>query len=134
MKHPEWMDNRRLEVKEDASRYEMGCPNFPGIFGLGAAIDYHSEIGVERIEERILALTDSLIKGLDARGFEIVSPREGRHRSGIVVFKVKDPESTCRALLKQGIYVSARGEGIRVAPHFYNTEGEIGTLLKKLES
>ena len=132
MRAPEKMDNRRLDLKPEASRYEMGSAPFPAIIAIGAALEYLSGIGVERIEKRILELTDFLIKGLEKKGFEVVSPQEPGSRSGIVVFKAKDPQKIWRKLLAHKIYASPRGVGIRVAPHFYNSFEEIETLLKKL--
>lgn len=132
MKRPELMDNHRIDIKADASRYEWGCPSFPSIFALGAAIDYFTGIGQEKIEKRILGLTDHAVRGLEKKGFEILSPRDGESCSGIVVFRVKDAEKKCRELLRRGIYVSPRGGGIRLAPHFYNTFEEIDQFLKVL--
>ncbi len=134
MKEPERMDNQRLALKDDASRYEMGCPPFAAIFALGAAIDYLSSIGIQKIQRRILELTDFLILGLEKQGLEVISPRAPGRRSGIVVFKVREPEKVRRFLLRgsRKIYVSARGAGIRVAPHFYNSFEDIEILLKAL--
>jgi len=132
MVEPERMDNRRIALRRDAGRYEWGCPPFPSIFAVGAAVDYYSGIGMEKIGRRVLEITDHLIKGLKAADFEVVSPEERKHRSGIVVFRVDKAAEICKRLLGEGIYVSPRGAGIRVAPHFYNSFEEIGTFLKKL--
>ncbi len=132
MNHPEAMNNRRLDLKKEASRYEEGCPSFPVIFSLGAAVDYLSEIGIEKIASRILDLTAFAIKELKIKGFEVVTPQEVNNRSGIVVIKIKEAEKLCRKLLRQKIYVSARGAGIRLAPHFYNTFEEIETFIRQL--
>jgi cysteine desulfurase / selenocysteine lyase len=132
MQHPEFMDNQKIEVKPEASRYEFGCPSFPSIFAVGAAVDYLSGIGMEKIENRILELTDFAVEGLQKKGFKIISPLAKKHRSGIIVFKVKNPQLVCKRLLGKGIYVSARGAGIRIAPHFYNSHNEIEMFLTKL--
>jgi len=134
MCEPERMDNQRTHLKSGASRYEMGCPPFPAIFAVGAAVDYLTLIGIERIAKRILELTDFVIEGLEKRGFEVVSTKDRKHRSGIVVFKVKDAAKIQRRLLKKKIYVSPRGAGLRVSPHFYNTFEDLEKLLKALES
>lgn len=129
MKDPERMDNQRLDLKNEASRYELGCPSFPAIFALGAAVDYLSEIGIQKIEKRILGLTDFLIQGLEKLGLEVISPCEPQHRSGIVVFKSKEAEKVRHLLLRKKIYVSVRGAGIRVAPHFYNSFEDLEVFL-----
>lgn len=132
MRAPEKMNNRLLDLKPEASRYELGSASFPAIFAMGAAVEYLATVGVERIEKRILELTDFLIEGLEKKGFEVISPREPGSRSGIVVFKADDPQKIWKKLLTQRIYVSPRGVGIRVAPHFYNTFEEIETFLAAL--
>ena len=134
MRVPEAMNNRLLDPKPEASRCELGSPPFPVIFAMGAAVEYLSGIGTERIEKRILELTDFLIEGLVKKGFDVVSPREPERRSGIVVFKTKDPQKLWRKLLTKKIYVSPRGAGIRVAPHFYNSFEEMDTFLKEMKN
>ena len=130
---PEAFDNRNAKPKQDASRYEYGCPPFPHIFAIGAAIEYLSGIGFENVWKRIRFLTDYLIERLGKEGFEILSPLAPSARSGIVVFRVKNAEKLTKHLLAKRIYVSPRGGGIRVAPHIYNTESDIKHLLKTLK-
>ena len=64
-------------------------PNTAGIFALGAAIDLLLEIGIDPIAGRVLALTDRLVRGLGARGAELLGPR-GEEASGIVSFRLPD--------------------------------------------
>ncbi|MBI4373114.1 MAG: aminotransferase class V-fold PLP-dependent enzyme, partial [Candidatus Omnitrophica bacterium] len=119
--HPEDFDNRHAPLKQEASRYEYGCPPFPHIFAIGAAIDYLSNIGFSNVWDRIQSLTGFLIDQLKKYGFEILSPLDPSFRSGILVFGVKNAQELTNQLLARRIYVSARGGGIRVAPHIYNT-------------
>jgi len=46
----------------------------------------------------------------------------------------RDPESVAQRLLKHGIVVSVRGGGLRISPHFYNSESEIDKLLAELNA
>lgn len=130
MRVPELMDNQKLDLNPDAMRYELGCPPFPAIIAVAAACSYQMKIGLAKIEKRVLELTDFVIQKLQEKGFEILSPLEPRHRSGIVVFKVKEPALVWKRLLAKKIYVSARGGGLRLAPHFYNSFEEIEKLVK----
>ncbi len=131
--HPEYFDNQSAEIKTDASRYEMGCPPFPPIFAMGAAIEYISSIGLSNVQSRIFALTDFAVQELTKARFKILSPLKDRHRSGIIVFYVKNAEKITNRLLARKIYVSPRGGGIRIAPHIYNTEEEIRSFMKALK-
>jgi cysteine desulfurase / selenocysteine lyase len=130
MRVPELMDNQKLDLNPNAMRYELGCPPFPAIFSLAAACEYQMKIGIEKIEKRVLELTDFVIEKLQAKGFEILSPLEREYRSGIVVFKVKDPAALWKKMLANKIYLSPRGGGIRVAPHFYNSFEELDKMTR----
>ena len=131
---PEKMNNRELEIKDEASRYEMGCPSFPTIFGIGAAVDYLSGIGKDKVEKRILDLTDYAIQCLDKKGIPVLSPREKRFRSGIVIAGVSDAQAVWQKLIRKKIFVSLRGGGIRIAPHIYNTFEDMDALMKVISA
>jgi cysteine desulfurase/selenocysteine lyase len=118
----------------EAKRYEEGSLNFHGIFALGASVDRFLEIGMDRVEARILGLSDSLERGLAERDYEIVSPRGGAERSGIICFRHprRDTGEIFRALSEAGVIVSEREGSIRVSPHFYNTDEEIARFFEIL--
>ncbi|HIE50318.1 MAG TPA: aminotransferase class V-fold PLP-dependent enzyme [Armatimonadetes bacterium] len=121
-------------LRNDAQRFEPGTRNNAGLFGLGAALALLREIGILRIEARILALTDRLIEGLQRRGYTILSPLRPAERSGIVTFRRKGQPALQlhRRLREANILVSLRHNAVRVSPHFYNTEEEIDALLEAL--
>ncbi len=53
------------QVYKDApAAYEAGSPNYPGVVGLGKAIDVLSTIGMDKIEEHEKVLNRKLIDGL----------------------------------------------------------------------
>lgn len=126
-------ENAKIDVSGTASRFELGSPHFPNIFCLNAALRYITSIGINNIESRILKLTDYLIQRLEKLKVPILSPLEKKHRSGIVVFKVKSSGQVVKNLEKEKIIVSARGGGIRVSPHFYNNENDIDKLISTLK-
>ena len=122
-------------LRSDARRFEEGSPNVAGIWGFEASLRLLMEVGIARIEERIMALTDYLIAGLQEREYPIISPIASLpERSGIVTFLPKsgDVEELDRGLTEADVVVSQRGPGIRVSPHFYNTEEDIDRLLGAL--
>lgn len=122
-------------LRDSGERYEPGSPNFLGLLGMGAAIEFLLAIGSDKIEARILALTDYLIDGLQARGCVIKTPIEHRReRSGIVSFQHPRVGSVelCDRLHAAGVIVSVRGDLIRVSPHVYNNEHDLDRLLSEL--
>jgi len=125
-------DNKHLELKEDASALEIGAPCFPSIFALGAAIGLVDGIGRQEIEDRIHELGDYLIGKLEAMGLELISPLDKRHRAGIVVIKVKDPEAMVLKLRSKNILVSSREGGLRVSFHIYNNAADLDRFVEAL--
>ncbi len=123
-----------LTQKPDATRFEEGSYNSTGLYGLKAAIDLLIEIGISNIETRILELTSGLIKGLDSKGYRVITPKSDSERAGIVIFESDyyTPAELFALLNERNIITAERGSGVRVSPHFYNTELEIADLLEVL--
>lgn len=48
-------------------------------------------------------------------------------------FRVDEPQQVVDRLSKKGIVVCARANGVRVSPHFYNTEEEIDKLTEEIK-
>lgn len=126
----------QIALLPDARRFEPGSENSIGVFGLGGTLDLMLEVGIAAIETHVLALTDLLCDGLARRGYRVCSPRGVGERSGIVVFDsaIHETGDLFARLSADGVIVSVRGDGIRVSPHYYNTEAEIERLLGLLPS
>lgn len=123
-----WEDWRsyNLTFLPDASRFDLGCANFIGRVGLLAAVRLLLTVGIQAIEAWTLHLTDLLIEDLQARGYEVISNLDPRHRSAIVTFAVPgNPAEALEKLAAEGIVISMRESYLRVSPHGYNTEEEI---------
>jgi selenocysteine lyase/cysteine desulfurase len=122
--------------RDDAKRFEEATSNMHGIYALGASIERFLEIGMEGVEHRILSITDTLAAGLIERGYTITSPRGGKERSGILCFKHADiPSEEIMERLQAGKIVAGLREGaVRLSPHLYNSEEEIGRFFSVLES
>jgi selenocysteine lyase/cysteine desulfurase len=67
-------------------------------------------------------------------GLRLTTPEDRERRSGIVHFCIDRAQETADKLKRRGIIVSARSHGLRVAPHFYNTEDEIEGLINELKA
>lgn len=123
-----------ITQKSDATRFEEGSYNSTGLYGLNAAINLLKEVEIQKIEEKILNLTDRLIIGLEQKGYKVVTPKSNSDRAGIVIFESNTytPSELFNLLQDNNIIVAERGSGIRISPHFYNSESEVGKLLKIL--
>ncbi len=123
-----------LTLRPTARRFEEGSPNVVGTSGLSASLDMIFKLGIENIEKRIIYLTDLLISKLKGKGYKIISSLKPEERSGIVNFN-SDKHSVdeiIEILKERKIVVRKRESGIRVSPHFYNSEGDIERLISAL--
>ena len=123
-----------FRLKPSAARWESGSLNMPGVLGLGASVELFLGIGIHRIAERVLELTDYLCRRATEIGAAVRSSRLAMDRSGIVSLEIppvnhRDLAFECR---QAGIVVSHRGGRLRVSPHFYNTTDELDRLIEIL--
>ena len=132
VKDPFAFNNRAGVPVKSARRYEFGCPAFPGIFALGAAVSYLDGIGRDRVQTRILQLNTMLTSALRHEGFEVLSPL-GSGRSGQTLVALDDPRAVTDHLRAKGIVVTQKPEGIRVSTHFYNNAEDIEKLVAALK-
>lgn len=117
-----------LTQKSNAGRFEEGSYNTVGLCGLQASLSLLLEIGLAKIEQRVLDLTSHLISHLEEKGYRILSPTDHRdERSGIVVFQSDrfSSDHLYQILTHNAVACTNRGGMIRLAPHFYNTYQEL---------
>ncbi len=136
----EWIERDRYVIRNDARRFENWETNYAGKIGLGVAIDYALQWGLENTWRRIKNLAYQLRAQLSPLPGVIVHDR-GITQCGIVTFTVeeKDPTDIKRQLAGQHINVAiserrstlldmdARGLSslVRASLHYFNTEEEI---------
>jgi selenocysteine lyase/cysteine desulfurase len=128
----DFWDIWKLELSETATRFEVGSPSYISLVGAREALKLLLRVGIPNIERRILGLTDHLIDSIKDMNLDLQTPEEKACRSGIVNFRVENPRQVAEELGRKGIIVSARSNGIRVSPHFYNTEEEIDALTDEI--
>ncbi|NJN16099.1 MAG: aminotransferase class V-fold PLP-dependent enzyme [Oscillochloris sp.] len=122
-----------LTFPATADRFNLGTPNISGALALHAAVSLIQEVGVERIAHHVGTLVDALITDLQERGFILCADTAPQHRSGIVVAQVPDGMAACQKLESAAVIATARGAGVRLAPHFYNTVDEVMRVGAALE-
>jgi selenocysteine lyase/cysteine desulfurase len=144
-----WVSREAYRLRDDARRFETWENNYAARLGLGAAIDYALEIGLDPIEQRCHMLADRLRHGLaSVRG---VSIRDlGRRPSAIVSFTVdgRDADTVVQSAATAGITIGASDPAstridaeiralpplVRASPHYYNTDAEIDQLIAHIAS
>ena len=123
-----------LTFRPTAGRFEEALVNFPGIWGLNSAIGIFLELGMKNIEDHIQELISFAIEGLESKGYQIISSKENKERSGILAFRHPkiSPEEISNRLEDANIHLAIRAAGLRISPSVYNDKDEIGLMLEVL--
>jgi kynureninase len=119
-------------------RYMGGTPAVAALFQARAGQKIIGEIGVRKIREKSLVMTQACIDWVDELGMKLNNPRAAEQRGGSVVFDFVGAADVCRELNRRKFFCDHRpGAGIRIAPHFYTKREEIDLFfgeLKKIRS
>ena len=135
--NPQDYGNYDYTLKPDAGRFECGTYNVPGLLGLLGALTLIDQVGIEIIFARVQTLLDRLTRGVQEKGYQVVSPRtDESQRSGIFSFKAHGHahDLIVKKLKENHIEIAKREGRLRVSPHFYNTEAQIDRLVELLPS
>jgi selenocysteine lyase/cysteine desulfurase len=121
---------------DDARRFEVATIPYQDMAGMNASLGLLLEAGIDRVAERVAALTTQLVEGIaEMRGIPLITPRDPARRAGIVSFRVDDPQRVSRSLDAAGVAHSVRGHGVlRLSPHVYNTPDEMRVILAALDA
>lgn len=117
----------------DATRFEAGNPPFMALAILDNALAYLEAVGIERIEQHVLALGGKLHRALRDRGLTLLTPEEPARRGPNICFAWPEPAALVRALEERGVLVWGGDGRIRVSFHLYNDETDIERLLAALD-
>jgi kynureninase len=114
-------------------RFQSGTPNVPSLYSARAGYEIVAEIGVEAIRRRSLALTRRIIDQAQAAGYRLNTPLDDCERGGSVILDVPNAKTVADELIRRDVIIDYRpGAGIRMAPHFYNTDAEIDHAMSTL--
>jgi len=140
----EWTGSEAYVIRADARRFENWETSYATKLGLGAAVDYALDWGIDAIAERVQGLAASLRERLEALPGVDVRDR-GVEKCGIVTFTVEGvyAQAIVARLSAAGINVSLTPASysrldlggreieavVRSSVHYYNTEEELQRLV-----
>lgn len=134
--------------KELPWKFEAGTPNIAGAIGLGAAVDYLNQIGLETIHEHEQELVAYVLPKLQAiSGLTVYGPQEEKEHAGVIAFNIAGlhPHDVATALDYEGVAVRAGhhcaqplinhlGEtsAVRASFYLYNTKEDCDKLVEAI--
>ncbi|HEM5146587.1 TPA: cysteine desulfurase [Streptococcus suis] len=134
--------------KELPWKFEAGTPNIAGAIGLGAAIDYLTEISMDAIQAHEAELVDYVFPKLQAiPGLTIYGSQDLSKRTGVIAFNLDDlhPHDVATALDYEGVAVRAGHHcaqpllrylqvpaTVRASFYIYNTKADCDKLVEAI--
>lgn len=123
-----------LDFREGAARFEGGTLNEVGVCGLGHSIDLMLTAGPSRIEQHVLSLSEYICQRLTETGYIVCNSGKADERSAIIVCQhpERSAEEICDSIKARNIIISSRLGRLRIAPHFYNSQDDVDTMIDAL--
>jgi cysteine desulfurase / selenocysteine lyase len=131
-------------------KFEAGTPPVAEAVGLGAAVEYLSNLGMERVRAHELELTSHLLARLgEIEGLRVVGPPEASDRGGLASFAIEGmhPHDVAELADRGGVCIRAghhcaqplmRCLGLsataRASVGIYNTPSDVEALIEALQA
>jgi selenocysteine lyase/cysteine desulfurase len=122
----------RIDWAPSARRFECGTPPVPNAYGALAGIELLQQVGLEAVERHVSDLVGRAIRRGHDAGYAVLTPEEPRKRGPLVVLRSRDAQELVARLLRRGVVTSARGTGVRMAFHAYNTTEDLDRAFSAL--
>ncbi|MGW0017326.1 aminotransferase class V-fold PLP-dependent enzyme [Rhodococcus sp. NPDC003382] len=144
-----WSGADEYEIAPDATRFELWEADVAARLGLGAAVDYLLDLGIDAVTEAIAYRSEHLRDGLGRiPGVEVRDL--GDPRSGIVSFTVdgREPTAVRDALAEQSMTVTVSHRSstlldmtartldavVRASPHYFVSPADVDRFLAAVRS
>jgi cysteine desulfurase/selenocysteine lyase len=129
-------------------KFEAGTPPIAEAVGLGAAVDYLSALGMERVREHERALTAYMLERLaEVPGLRVVGPADAERRGGLASFTIEGmhPHDVAELADRAGVCIRAGhhcaqplmrclgvGATARASVGVYNDASDVDALIESL--
>ncbi|MBL7849941.1 MAG: aminotransferase class V-fold PLP-dependent enzyme [Cyclobacteriaceae bacterium] len=147
MRGANWTDPNEFTLRKDGGRFEDWEFPYGLVLGSREAVRYALNVGIAEIEKRNVALCAKVRDGLLDLGLHILD--KGKRQSSIITVNLpgKNPTEVLQQLRERKVNTSisyrgyavidydAKGVtwGLRISPHYYNSEEEVSQLMQSLQ-
>jgi kynureninase len=122
-----------MRYDDSVRRFAQGTPSIPALYSVLPGLQIIEEVGVPTIQAESQRRTERMIDFALERGWKVNSPRDVNQRGGSVMIYVADGPAMVGRLAERKVFVDCRpGVGLRVSPHFFNTDEEVRDAMEIL--
>jgi kynureninase len=133
--NPFGFETGAIRYADGIDRFQTGTPNVPALAAARAGYEIVAKVGVPAIRARSLELTRRLMDAAARRGWRLNTPELDHERGGSVIVDVPNGAQVADELIQRQVIVDYRpNAGIRIAPHFYNSEADIDKAIAVMDA
>jgi kynureninase len=122
-----------MRYARSVRRFAQGTPSIPALYSAIPGLEIIEAVGIAEIAAESKRRTQWMIDFASERGWTINTPRETDQRGGSVMIGVDDAKLMAERLSERKVFVDWRpGAGLRISPHFFNTDDEVEEALNIL--
>jgi kynureninase len=136
-----WIAHRRpfnfeigpVDKRDDSFGFLNGTPHIPALYACQPGLQILNEVGIAAIREKSMRMTQRLFDAAKSHGWRVNTPENPRERAGTVSIDCPNAQAVSRELLIREILIDYRPKaGIRLSPHFYNSEAECDFAISQI--
>ncbi len=130
--NPFAFDAKSLDWSPTASRFDTGTPPVINAYIARAGMEIINTLGAANIRAWLVELGQRLMDGGRARGLVLHGSDDMQRKTATTAFVVGDSHAVEQKMRERGVIASARGNVIRLSPHFYSTTDDVDRALDVL--
>jgi len=122
-----------MRYARSVRRFAQGTPSIPALYSALPGLQIIEAVGIEAIARESKRRTERMVEFALQRGWQLNSPRNADERGGSVMIGVQDAPAMVNRLAERKVFVDSRpSAGLRISPHFFNTDEEVQEALETI--
>lgn len=125
-----------MRYARSVRRFAQGTPSIPALYSAIPGLEILETVGLGQIVDESRRRTSRIIEFAQEQGWKLNTPLSQEQRGGSVMIGVNDGPRMVERLAEKRVFVDCRPTaGLRISPHFFNTDEEVEEaldILKKL--
>jgi kynureninase len=123
-----------MRYARSVRRFAQGTPSIPALYSALPGLQMIEEVGIEAIARESRRRTEWMIEFALERAWQVNTPGDVNERGASVMIGVDDGPAMVERLAERRVFVDSRpGVGLRISPHFFNTDEEVQEAMTILE-
>lgn len=121
-------------LNEGVFRFLDGTPNVPAMVAAREGLKVVETVGLDTIRRLSVERTRRIVDWAEDADIQVRTPTDPERRSGMLCLQFDASEATAQRLVDKDVLVDWRPDcGLRMAPHYYNSEDDVDRFVEEFE-